>query len=521
MKNLKKITSLAIIFTMIMTCFTLITFATTRTPAVKGDPLDAERVPFSGSHNGIELNKAFYVGEKHDLKFNLTGEVEVDITTPVEQRELMLVLDDSSSMEYSSDSGLRRKEVIQKAAIGFVESFKNSEGKSPGNISIGLVSFSDKGELVLKPDSNLDTVVSKIKGIYKNSYGYTNIGDGLRHAYYSLKNSDIANKYIVFLTDGLCNRASYKNNKFLTENGSTAIKIKSGQKTALEYTLNIGSLIKNSDIKTVAIGVQAKLSKNEEYSEIGTQAEVLKKIANACGSSDYYHANSFTTEKVSEIFEDIKVMIEQGYTLENAKFSEVLPEGVKPIKLPDGYTSSESSGIHTITGPISDLVLSKNEDKSTDTKTVYTLVPQTIIIPEVEFTSPGLKDFGIIEGNFDKNGTYEDGTGKIDENCINTFNKLYQNEHVNTLNQIPFRIEVIEIAAETSISEDPSPEITTEVPAEPTEPAEPSTEESPPSVGDFPETGEGSSMIYFLLGITLIVIGSGALYIFKLKSVIK
>ncbi len=148
-----------------------------------------------------------------------TGEVTVELKLSntkkeeeeQEKTEVMLVIDNSPSMDFVTTSGQTRKEIVIPATKQLVsEIFENST-----NVKVGIVYFHgvsgwssasiSNATLGLKLTDNKNTVLSALDNLNaKATEGGTNIDAGLQRAEQNFSSS-CKNKIIVLLTDGVPN----------------------------------------------------------------------------------------------------------------------------------------------------------------------------------------------------------------------------------------------------------------------------------------------------------------------------
>lgn len=128
-----------------------------------------------------------------------------------------LVLDLSGSMSerFGADTRLA---ALQKAAISFVEELSKND-----KVNICLIPFSNYGtnpmnyisgtprKYVYNASDDKDELIYTIQDLY--SVGGTNVGDGLRRAYYELKSlessgTEMGSNFLILMTDGAMNQWS-------------------------------------------------------------------------------------------------------------------------------------------------------------------------------------------------------------------------------------------------------------------------------------------------------------------------
>lgn len=158
-----------------------------------------------------------------------TGKIEVEVTlnnsknaeSVEDDAEIWLVLDNSWSMDYSTDSGAKRKDVVSESAKKLVEKLLDKQF----NIKIGVLKFNgESGSLfgygedstvLIDLSNDKEKIIAEIEK-YKTSSceNGTNIDAGITKAYENFSDQD--NKKIIFLlTDGVPTTAIDKiNNKY-------------------------------------------------------------------------------------------------------------------------------------------------------------------------------------------------------------------------------------------------------------------------------------------------------------------
>lgn len=155
------------------------------------------------------------VGDNFDVNYVITPK---PITAPVDNRikDIVLVVDTSLSMDFTltndttAAAGSSRLDSLKRVAKDFVSKFNDS------NVNIALVKFHGIASTVAGYTKTSDTTAmaslnSKIDGLNTTGSSGTNIGDGIRKAYYMLGDANTNpthDKYIVLLTDGVANFSS-------------------------------------------------------------------------------------------------------------------------------------------------------------------------------------------------------------------------------------------------------------------------------------------------------------------------
>ncbi|MBZ9624851.1 VWA domain-containing protein [Clostridium sp. FP2] len=212
------------------------------------------------------------------------------------KKDIVLVMDTSTSMNWIPgsdrepyyDGEKSRLKIIQDVAKQFVNKFDGN-----GNVNISLVEYNKVGTQSLRftnmNSGNRSDVNTKIGKLTMDNF--TNTGDGLRQAYYSLSNqNNNHDKYILLMTDGEANTYSCKNNwEYSTGEENTpyyaAYNImydmygwnnRGNQRSdtkGLEYAKIIAKKIADSDMKmnTFIVGFGTGAATNN--SQIATSAE--------------------------------------------------------------------------------------------------------------------------------------------------------------------------------------------------------------------------------------------------------
>ena len=134
------------------------------------------------------LNAKKAVEETIMLKNVETEKVEMPVSSSAAERDIVLVLDSSGSMEGTPI------EETKKASEGFIDAILKEEA------NIGIVTYSEsaiRSSEFLNAKGYLTGVVSDIE-----AYGGTNIESGLSEAYSMLSESNAKKKIIVLMSDG-------------------------------------------------------------------------------------------------------------------------------------------------------------------------------------------------------------------------------------------------------------------------------------------------------------------------------
>jgi hypothetical protein len=117
--------------------------------------------------------------------------------------------------------------------------------------------------------------------------------------------------------------------------------------------------------------------------------EVINQNVAALGEKGYLEY-LFTGDPITFSEQEVAQMGTNPVYLKNVQLKESLPDGVKAVNLPQGFTQSLAGGIYTINGPVQNLSMLK-VDGLTNT---YQLAPQTIRF-EILYEKEGMKTLAL------------------------------------------------------------------------------------------------------------------------------
>ena len=167
-----------------------------------------------------------------DITLTVRTKSKIEEILKDQELAIVVVMDISNSMienKVDGDSGDTRLEAAQKAGAKMIETFTANSKETTAKREIGYVAFnSDATEIFELQECNTDEKATSLaaeittdtnqiildnladeygnydsNGLYKNSRNrFTNIEAGLKKAYDMLSASDIANKYVIFISDG-------------------------------------------------------------------------------------------------------------------------------------------------------------------------------------------------------------------------------------------------------------------------------------------------------------------------------
>lgn len=338
--------------------------------------------------NQVLLNEEFTVNYKFQPQPIPIGDIVPEAY--LKDKEIVIVMDTSGSMDWdlqgndpwwNEDS---RMDIAKSAANLFIDKLKNDE-----RVEVSLVSYSDIAEvenfngnkfLKIFEGNNSNTIKNRINNL--TPYGSTNIGDGLRRAYYTLINEGESNarKFIVFLTDGSPTAFSFDDIKTTSpswwSNGigikvvnereydvkkiiNATYKTDSGKANkyfynwnsddyndySLNYAKTIAEMIKsNNDIESFFIA----------FSQ-GSNTNKLKEISEEANG---YYKEAMTDEAINEVYEKLSEQIASDLPIHAIYFQETFPDGLEITDVPNGM---EVNG-QTITGDIGSIMYNLNEE---------------------------------------------------------------------------------------------------------------------------------------------------------------
>lgn len=351
-KKLKKISSFLIL------AFILAQFCTGKLN-IKASELDSflklnKTITNSKGETGTSINAK--VGEALKINYSINSDNYESSSLNSKNKKIVLIIDTSASMKTtdmrnSDDNkynqvGLSRLKVAAEAAQKFTKSSVGS------NVDIAIVTYSDEAQLSLGFTNNKTTINNKLNNI-KNStpYGATNIGAGLRMAYYMLQQfSDTASsKYVVLLTDGEPTKWTEDGyGYFLTSNNipynynikGTGYDDASGN--SLKYANTIGDMFASTKINSYMVGFTSDINKDK-----------LDTIADHAKAAVYTarHQND-----LNELYDAITDNIVNNFSINNVQFQETFSNKIEIVNLPAGLQKNvNSDGTTTVSGIVGNL----------------------------------------------------------------------------------------------------------------------------------------------------------------------
>ena len=274
--------------------------------------------------------------EKKITKFN-TKEKSVTLTLSltnlksqeesVNNAEIFLVIDNSSSMTSANIDGLNRKEAVINAAGTLVDKLFDANP----TFKIGVVGFSsldtskgetegtiDDAKLMSNLSNSKEDVQSAITSLSDLETGpRTNIEAGLTIAEENFSDEENINRYVILLTDGVPNNDI--NGTFGSYSGEVATrtksKIDSMQLSGIEI---IGAMI-NLDGETV------EPTTGRTYRDLAE--EVFGTVENPTTSKYYYITDPEIEDTiVNDIYDDLVVTVDN--TLKDITITDYFPQEI-------------------------------------------------------------------------------------------------------------------------------------------------------------------------------------------------
>ncbi len=172
----------------------------------------------SNSKDGVEVSKTLEETELEnyfDITLTVKTKTKIEEVMKAQDIAVVIVMDISNTMDSKwNDNGVQtpRLETAQASAIAFLKEFKDAAAAAPTAArKIGFVTFNRSSQDVFglsdcENDTQFNNLSAKINAIDtpdSSTVFWTNMEAGLARADQMLEETDIKNKYIIFITDGL------------------------------------------------------------------------------------------------------------------------------------------------------------------------------------------------------------------------------------------------------------------------------------------------------------------------------
>ena len=276
-------------------------------------------------------------------------------TTKSNDTEIMLVIDNSISMDYKTLEGKTRKSMILDGSKKFVNNVFNESD----NVKVGIVRFAGERSLWATPiyvntrlNSNKDEVIEGLTKVENTDVeSGTNIQQALKVAEDEFSTST-GNKIIILLTDGLPNEDANKN--YVTN--EQMVMSNADYNLILENTKNELINAKEKGIKVISLmtGVNSN-DVDREGNTITTTEDDLQAIEKVFGTQDiptagkFYNVNTMNVTQViqNDITKDVQDVL-------NEPISNVVVKDYFPKDIMDNFEFEyvEKSNIGTVSNAI-------------------------------------------------------------------------------------------------------------------------------------------------------------------------
>lgn len=222
--------------------------------------------------------------------------------------EIILVIDNSGSMDYKTAEGKSRKSILLDSSRSLV----NSVFDTSTNVKMGVVKFCGEtglwaplyaASVITKPTSKREDVLSGLTTIEnKSTESGTNIQKGLIKAE-ELFSESSGNKIIILLTDGCPNEDGEKNNV----GNSQMVMSNEKYNTILSNTKNELINIKKKGIRLISLMTGVNSNDVDKDGNVITNTEDdLQAIKTIFGTEDNPTAGKFYNAKTTDISQVIK-----------------------------------------------------------------------------------------------------------------------------------------------------------------------------------------------------------------------
>lgn len=250
--------------------------------------------------------------------------------------EVVLLMDNSLSMDYKTSEGKTRKTIIVESAKELVNTIYDTSK----NVKTGIVKFC--GETSLTSPLNAATIItnlatdkqSVLEGLEtyekQSTQSGTNIQKGLIKAE-NMFSKDSGNKIIILLTDGVPNEDTYRN----SVKDANMVMTNEKYNTILENTKNELMKIDNEGIKLITLMTGTNSDDLDRDGNVVTNTEDdLKAIEKIFGTQEkpttgkFYNAKTSNAEQIikNDITKDVQEIINTPIT--NLKVIDYFPDDI-------------------------------------------------------------------------------------------------------------------------------------------------------------------------------------------------
>lgn len=397
--------------------FSVISFVYALHSSVKEGYKQVVSVGGSNSTNdGVEVSKTIEetkLENYFDITLRVTTQTKIDEILTDQDLAIVVVMDVSYSMNTSTETGEKRREAAKVAADNFIDTFASYSSETEAARELGFVAFNTDAHKIfdlqenksttqataLKNEMETDTEAIYNQKDYDDAHSrFTNIEGGLQMAYDMLEKSDIQNKYIIFLSDGLpttylnrtsselydgydpymdtnpgessegyfyneitdepCTYGTSYSDRAAIDARDMAISIKKDNITVFSIGVGLDDQSLPSTANDKTNGFSIVDTETTDY-EVGNNIDGFKNwLKFSIGSGYYYDANSTDAlkEAYAQIFEKVKQMTEEA--------SQATWVAEDPMGVDGGVESIEFVGFFDDNEKLQNELSDKYEDKT-------------------------------------------------------------------------------------------------------------------------------------------------------------
>lgn len=401
---------------------------------------------------------------------NISKEIET-----TEETEVMLVVDNSPSMDFVTESGKTRKEIVIPAAKTLVNSLFNNSS----NLKIGVIKFYggnslyDASKLMCSLTNNKETVINTLDKLsVQSTVGGTNILAGITQANNSFSKS-CKNKIIVLLTDGVPNYDLNYNESANDTTTEEAKKVQLNTKNGLINIVNSGTYI-----ISMMTGMDPNDGNTDKEGNIYTGSSIeddLKAVEYIFGTSDNPTFGKFYLAKSVDIDSIINNDI-----LSNVM--EKVQNPIKTIKIVDYFPENitENFAFSFVDTPSTGIITEKIDEETNTIKwTINNLKGDEVAILRYKLKIEDMQNAELLNKTIATN-----------EKVILTYKDIEEKDYEVVLDDSP-KIQLSEIkvnnVTETTTKQD-------------------NTEDTTIAKGVLPKTGVSMTIVIFLILVILIMV---------------
>lgn len=321
-------------------------------------------------------------------------------------KEIVLVVDVSGSMKRDVNGNTlypdgnthssSRISIVKQALHNFVDTISTNS-----NVELGIIEYSSGAriEMELTDASNFNNH-AQIEGVINSliADGGTNIGDGIRKAYYMLRDdSSPASRYIVLMSDGdPTHFRSYTNDPtryfFLRYGG----RRRSSDNDGFLYAQQFAERLNTTRIPGFA---------GAYFIAFSNAANRLEDIANEL--HDFESAT--TASDIQGIYQDISYQLSSDVSAGSVTFTDVLPENVDIVSYPSGVTVNN----RVITKNIGNIIYERDGDVYSADPITFSIVVRPTVQGDLTFNdaSAGVSYINV-DGTTDTE-SFDDDTASV------------------------------------------------------------------------------------------------------------